>query len=84
MGEALVIPIRRLFVNIPVGEPSHPNETTRLSKRTGYEALFDIKLNLWFIFDEDSLASRWSGWFLVRCDLGDTPKPQSRETNWYH
>ncbi|KAI1108306.1 hypothetical protein F5Y14DRAFT_459770 [Nemania sp. NC0429] len=65
-----VIPFGRLFVNMAVDEPGHTNESCRVSKWTGYEVLFDTDLNLWFIFDEESLHGRWSGWFPIKCNIG--------------
>ncbi|KAI0105102.1 hypothetical protein GGR51DRAFT_560705 [Nemania sp. FL0031] len=69
----LVIPFGRLFVNAPDDE-----NQTGLSKWTGYEVLLDINRNLWFIFDRRSLSYRWSGWYPVRCNLGELNTAESR------
>ncbi|KAI1129675.1 hypothetical protein F5Y10DRAFT_237728 [Nemania abortiva] len=74
----LVIPFGRLFVNTPDDE-----NQTGLSKWTGYEVLLDINRNLWLIFDQRSLSYRWSGWYPVRCNLGEdfTQKGEGAQFN---
>ncbi|KAI0098045.1 hypothetical protein GGR51DRAFT_565933 [Nemania sp. FL0031] len=74
--DPLVISFGRLFVNMPLHKPDQPDKTRRLSKWTGYELLFDMKLNLWIIFNKEALDNSLSGWFPVRCNLGH--KPQKR------
>ncbi|KAI6085972.1 hypothetical protein F4821DRAFT_239541 [Hypoxylon rubiginosum] len=73
---ALVVPFGRLFVN----KPNPQGENGRLSKWTGFEVYFDLSLNIWFVFNQDSLASRDSCWFPVKCSLfGDNITPDATE-----
>ncbi|KAJ8119595.1 hypothetical protein O1611_g10575 [Lasiodiplodia mahajangana] len=68
-----VVPFGRLFVNMPIHNPHQPHRTSRVSKWTGYELLFDTKLDLWIVFNEGSLDGSWSGWFPAKCNLGYRP-----------
>ncbi|KAJ8131353.1 hypothetical protein O1611_g2273 [Lasiodiplodia mahajangana] len=64
-----VIPFGGLFINVPIHNPSDPDQTGRLSKFTGYEVLFGLDKRLWFVFNHQSLGYSRFGWYPVPCSL---------------